>query len=110
MSRKVYTYTDLTKLPENEYFKEIAQYPIITVSADFRKGFVGSIGLERKEEVLSFEGKLNVTELRNINIAVNSLWSSDQAKFNETIIFSEFLRKRINASSDVKELWSYVKI
>lgn len=103
MSRKVYTYTDLTKLPENEYFKEIAQYPIITVSADFRKGFVGSIGLERKEEVLSFEGKLNVTELRNINTAVNSLWSSDQAKFNETIILSEFLRKRINASSDVKE-------
>ncbi len=103
MSRKVYTYTDLTKLPENEYFKEIAQYPIITVSADYRKGFVGSIGLERKEEVLSFEGKLNVTELRNINTAVNSLWSSDQAKFNETIILSEFLRKRINATSNVKE-------
>ena len=57
MIRKVYTYTDLTKLPENEYFKEIAQYPIITVSADFRKGFVGSIGLERKEEVLSYLDK-----------------------------------------------------
>lgn len=103
MSRKVYTYTDLTKLPENRYFKEIAKYPIITVSVDIRKGLVGTIGLERKEEVLSFDGKLNVSELRNLTNNINSLWSSDQAKFAESVILSEFLRKKITVTEDKKE-------
>ncbi|WP_026509170.1 hypothetical protein [Butyrivibrio sp. LC3010] len=103
MSRKVYTYTDLTKLPENKYFKELAQYPIITVSADLRKGFIGTVGLERKEEVLSFEGKLHITELRNLTNNINTLWSSDQAKFGESIILSEFIRKKITATQDKKE-------
>ncbi len=103
MSRKVYTYTDLTKLPENKYFKDLAKYPIITVSADLRKGFVGSIGLERKEEVLTFEGNLHVSEFRNLTNAINSEWGGDQVKFNESIILSEFLRKRLNSTSDEKE-------
>ena len=103
MSRKIYTYTDLTKLPENKYFKELAQYPIVTVSADLRKGFIGTVGLERKEEVLSFEGKLHITELRNLTNNINTLWSSDQAKFGESIILSEFIRKKITATQDKKE-------
>ena len=103
MSRKVYTYTDLTKLPENKYFKDLAKYPIITVSADLRKGFVGSIGLESKEEVLTFEGNLHVSEFRNLTNAINSEWGGDQVKFNESIILSEFLRKKLNSTTDEKE-------
>ena len=104
MSRKVCTYTDITKLPENPFFKEISKYPIITVSADLRKGFIGSLGLERKEEVLSFEGKLNVTEFRNITAAIDDNWTSDQSKFNQSIILSEFIRNKINGSKEEKEI------
>ncbi len=103
MSRKVYTYTDLTKITQNPFFKEVAQYPIITVSADLRKGFVGALGVERKEEVLTFDGKLNVSEFRNVLGAINDYWSSDQAKFNSTIILSEFLRGKADATKDKKE-------
>lgn len=103
MSRKVYTYIDLPRLPETPYFKELAKFPIITVSADLRKGFIGSVGLERKKEVLTYEGKLNITEFRNITTAINNLWSSDQVKFSESIVLSEFLRKKITISKDMKE-------
>ncbi len=104
MIRQVYTYTNLTTVTKNPYFKEIAKYPIITVSADLRKGFVGALGIERKEEVLTFDGKLNVTEFRNITNAINDYWSSDQSKFNSTIIMSEFIRGKITATKDKKEL------
>lgn len=104
MSRKVCTYTDITKLPENPFFKEISKYPIITVSADLRKGFIGSLGLERKEEVLSFECKLNVTEFRNITAAIDDNWTSDQSKFNQSIILSEFIRNKISVSKEEKEI------
>ncbi|WP_028243920.1 hypothetical protein [Pseudobutyrivibrio ruminis] len=104
MSRRVYTYTDLTKITDNPYFEELAKYPIITVSADLRKGFIGSVGIERKDEVISYSGKLNITEFRNITTGINRLWTSDQAKFNETIVLSEFLRNKTNAAKDEKEL------
>lgn len=103
MSRKVYTYSDITKLPENKYFKELIRYPIITVSADMRKGFIGTVGLERNENILNFEGQISVSEIRNITTAINNMWSSDQAKFNESVILSEFIRKKISAAKDDNE-------
>lgn len=103
MSRRVYTYTDLTKITDNPFFEELVKYPIITVSADLKKGFIGTVGLERKEEVISYSGKINITEFRNITTSINSLWTSDQAKFNETIVLSEFLRKKTNNAKDEKE-------
>ena len=63
MSRRVYTYTDLTKITQNPHFKELAKYPVITVSADFRKGLVGSVGIERKEDIIKYDGKLSVAEI-----------------------------------------------
>lgn len=102
MSRKVYTYSDITKLPENSYFREISKYPIITVSADMRKGFTGAVGIERKDNVLNFEDTLNISEIRNVTNAINSLWSSDQVKFNESVILSEFMRTKLFSANDEK--------
>ena len=104
MSRKVYTYTDLKNLPKNKYFKELAQYPIVTVSADLRKGFVGALGVERKDEVFKFEGEITAIEFRNITSSIDDVWSSDQQKFKESVILSEFLRNRILTASDEKEI------
>ena len=103
MSRRVYTYTDLTKITQNPHFKELAKYPVITVSADFRKGLVGSVGIERKEDIIKYDGKLSVAEFRNVFNAINEYWTSDQAKFNQTIILSEFLRNKLAATTDKKE-------
>ena len=102
MSKKIYTYTDLVKLPEASFYDEIKQYPQIVVSADLKKGIIGTVDLERISEVIKTDANLKITEFRNIIEAIYSAWNSDQTKFNQMIILSEFMRKKIADAGEDK--------
>lgn len=108
MSRQICTYTNLIKLPESPIFKEIRQYPQITVSADLKKGFVGTVGLERAEEIIKTDVNLKVSEFRNIVDAIYPAWNSDQTKFNQMIILSEFMRKKMTEAGEDKKLINWL--
>ncbi len=78
MSREIYTYTDLTKLKENKLYQEIMRCPQITVSADLKDGLYGT-----------------VTEFHSFAKALNKDWETDQSKFNQMLLLSEYIRQRM---------------
>ena len=104
MSRRVYTYTDLTRLTENDYFRELSKCPQITISADLRKGLVGKVGLERAREVIKTDGSLMITEFQNLFNAIDEEWNSEQTRFKQTILISEFLRNKIVKNSENEKM------
>ncbi len=103
MSREIYTYTDLTKLNDNKLFQEIKHYPQVAVSTDLRKGLNGNIAWDNVDGILKDDKTLRITEFHSLAQAVNSEWGTDQSKFNETIILSEYIRGRMNAVSGDKK-------
>ncbi len=105
MSREIYTYADLTRLHENKYYSELNSYPMVTVTADLRKGLYGTPDVDQVEGILSADHNLKITEFRSIEKALNENWGTDQSKFSETIILSEYVRQRIaEAGEDKKQL------
>lgn len=105
MSRKIYTYISLPTLSDNPFFKEICMYPQITVSADLKKGLVGTVGVERAKNIISSDINLKAAEFRNIIEALCPAWKTDQTTFNQMVILSEFMRKKSSeAGDDQKQL------
>lgn len=105
MNREIYTYTDLTKLKESKLFSEIKNYPQVTVSADLRKGLIGTMEIDHVDGMFSVDKNVKVTEFHNLAQAMNKDWGTDQSKFNEMIILSEFIRQRMEAAGqDKKEI------
>ena len=102
MSRDIYTYIDLTKLGENRLFQEIRYYPQITVSADLRKGLIGTQAKDYVDGIFASDSRMRVTEFHNLSQAVYEDWASDQSKFHEMILLSEFVRQKLNNASDKK--------
>ena len=103
MSREIYTYTDLTKLKENKLYREIMYYPQITVSADLRKGLNGTVDIDHVEGLFSDDKKVRITEFHSFAQALNKDWGTDQSKFNEMILLSEYIRQRMDAVSEDKK-------
>lgn len=104
MSREIYTYTDLTKLSESKLFQEIRYFPQITVSSDLRKGLVGTQGRDHVEGSFSKDRRMLVAEFHALAQAAYGDWTADQSKFNEMILLSEFVRKKLNnAAGDKKK-------
>lgn len=105
MSREIYTYTDLTKLNNNPFIDEIKKCPIITVSADLRKCLKGNMEVDRVDGLFKDDASVYVTEFHGLTTAIDKDWHTDQTKFNEIIVLSEYIRKKIElASSDKKEV------
>lgn len=95
MSRKVYTYTDLTKLNTSKNFLELINYPQITVSSDLRKCLNGKIEIDRVQGLVSDVANFKVTEFHTFATAIDEEWNTDKSKFNEMIILSEFIRGKL---------------
>ena len=104
MSREIYTYTDLTKLGDSRIFREIRYYPQVTVSADLRKGLIGTQARDHVDGIFANDSRMHVTEFHTLAQAVYGDWATDQSKFSEMILLSEFVRKKLNdAAGDKKE-------
>ena len=87
MSRPIYTYADLRKLPQNPAFATLKKYPMITVSADMKKQLT---------ESRQFRGMVpHVTIFRSILHAIDEGWGTDQRKFAQLTILSAFLRRKL---------------
>ena len=96
MSRTIYTYTNLSKLGESRIFQEIRYYPQVTVSADLRKGLVGTQARDYVDGIFTSDTRMQVTEFHSLAQAVYEDWGTDQSKFNEMILLSEFVRQKLN--------------
>lgn len=105
MSREIYTYTDLIKLGDNEAFQEIRYYPQVTDSSELRKGLVGTREKDGFEGIFAGDHKMRVTEFHRLEQAAFEGWGTEQSKFYELILLSEFLRKKKDdASGDKKKI------
>lgn len=100
MSRVVYTYTDLTKLNSSKNFLQLMKYPQITVSADLRKCLNGKTDIDMVQGLFANDIHFKVTEFQSFVRAIDEEWNSDQSKFNEMIILSEFMREKMEASEE----------
>ena len=100
MSRKVYTYTDLTKLNTSKNFLELIKYPQITVSSDLRKCLNGKIEIDRVQGLVSDVANFKVTEFHTFATAIDEEWNTDKSKFNEMIILSEFVRRKLDEAGE----------
>ena len=107
MNRDIFTYTDLTRLGQSSFFERIRHYPIVTVSADLRKGLIGKKDFDLVDGILSKDSHIHVTEFQNLSQAIYGEWNSDQNKFYEMILLSEYVRKKVaDASGNSKtENW-----
>ena len=103
MSREIYTYTDLTKLGDSRIFQEIRYYPQVTVSADLRKGLIGTQTRDHVDGIFSSDKRMHVTEFHSLAQAVYGDWATDQAKFSEMILLSEYVRKKLEEASGDKK-------
>lgn len=103
MSREIYTYTDLSKLGESSLFREIRYYPQVTVSADLRKGLVGTHTKDYVDGLFASDSRMLVTEFHNLAQAVYEDWATDQSKFNEMILLSEFVRGKLSEAAGDKK-------
>ncbi|MGO5167875.1 hypothetical protein ACTQ4Q_07460 [Bacillota bacterium LCP21S3_D9] len=104
MSREIYTYTDLTKLGESKLFQEIRYFPQVTVSADLRKDLIGTQARDFVNGIFANDSRMLVTEFHNLAQAVYGDWGTDQGKFGEMILLSEYVRQKLNtAAGDKKE-------
>ena len=108
MSREVYTYTDLTKINKSNNFMELMKYPQITVSADLRKCLNGRIEADRVKGLFADDNGFRVTEFHSFAQAIDESWNSDQSKFNEMIILSEFMRNKLEENQNDKNVHNWL--
>jgi len=114
--REIYTYTDVRKIREASFYNEIKQYPQLVVSTDLRKGLNGF------KQVTSFEGKMSTVQVQGVvsqdNIKVHDFkgfsdelipkWTADATKFRETIILSDYFRRRIAKEGDDRRVRNWL--
>ena len=100
MVREIYTYTDLTKLPESRQFAEIKHYPIITVSSDLEHCLKGRYEFDRFNGMFRTDEKVHVVDFRKLVNLIDKDWRTDQTKFNQMVILSEFVRGKLEKAGD----------
>ncbi|MBQ5850653.1 MAG: hypothetical protein IIW54_07560 [Lachnospiraceae bacterium] len=91
MKNRIYTYADLTTIENNSWFKEIKEYPQITVSSDLCKG------IKRKNS------KYKVRDFRQVLDNIIPNWTTDETKFQETVILAQYLREKVAITKDEEE-------
>ena len=103
MSRKVYTYTDLSKINTSKNFIELMKYPQIVVSTDLRKCLNGRPEFDKVQGLVN-NANFKVTDFHSFSCAIDEDWNTDQSKFMEMILLSEFMRGKLNVSGkDAKD-------
>ena len=107
MSRKVYTYTDLSKLKSNKYFIELLKYPHIAVSADLRKCINGNTNYDKVEGIATNIDNAGVTQFKTFIEAIDDVWNTDQSRFRQSILLSEFMRMKLEkvGESEQQKNW-----
>ena len=114
--REIYTYTDVKKIRAATFYDEIKQYPQLVVSTDLRKGLNGF------KQVTSFEGKISTAQVQGVvsqdNIIIHDFkgfsdelipkWTADSTKFRETIILSDYFRRRIAREGDDRKIRNWL--
>ena len=108
MSRLVYTYTDLTKINTCKNFIELMRYPQITVSADLRKCLNGKLEIDKVQGLVADDSNFRVTEFQSFAKAIDEDWDSDQSKFAEMIILSEFMRGKLEEAGENKKIRNWL--
>ena len=108
MSRKVYTYTDLTKINKCKNFLDLMKYPQITVSADLRKCLNGKADIDKVQGLVSYDPNFRVTEFNTFTKAIDEVWNSDQSKFAEMILLSEYIRGKLDAAGEDSKLRNWL--
>ena len=103
ISRQIYTYADITKIGEAPYWEDIKGFPIITVSADLRKGFVGRAEIDKTTGLFVRDNTVRACEFRRLSDLAIPGWSADETKFRQTIMLSQFLRMKLSAAKDDAE-------
>ena len=108
MSRAVYTYTDLTKLNSSKNFLQLLKYPQITVSSDLRKCLNGKPEFDKVQGLVANEVGFKVTEFHSFANAIDENWNTEQSKFHEMILLSEFMRGKIEAVGEDAKLKNWL--
>lgn len=102
MSREIYTYTDLEKLPESKQFAEIKKYPIVTVSSDLEHCMKGRYEFDRVNGIFRTDELVRVVDFHKLVNLIDWDWRTDQTKFNEMVILSEFVRGKMEQAGKDK--------
>lgn len=108
MIRKVYTYTDLTKINKSKNFLDLMKFPQITVSSDLRKCLNGKIEIDKVQGLVANDENFKVTEFQTFAKAIDEVWNSDQSKFTEMIILSEFMRGKLDSAGEDEKLRNWL--
>lgn len=88
LSREVYAYSKLTDFPNSFFYDKLQQYPQIAVTTDLRKAM--------HWHFIDY----NVKDFRQVLDVIVPNWTTDQTKFQESVILSEFLRECIDNEDD----------
>lgn len=108
MIRKVYTYTDLTKINKSKNFLDLMKFPQITVSSDLRKCLNGKIEIDKVQGLVANDENFEVTEFQTFAKAIDEVWNSDQSKFTEMILLSEFMRGKLDSAGEDEKLRNWL--
>lgn len=108
MIRKVYTYTDLTKINKSKNFLDLMNFPQITVSSDLRKCLNGKTEIDKVQGLVANAENFKVTEFQTFAKAIDEVWNSDQSKFNEMILLSEFMRGKLDSAGEDEKLRNWL--
>lgn len=109
MSREIYTYTDLTSLARSENFAEIKGYPQITASSDLRKGLKGRFEHDRTKGIFTDDDQVLITDFHSFSNAIDSEMGTNESKFNEMVLLSEYIRKRYDGAENNPKEWNWLK-
>lgn len=114
--REIYTYTDIRKIRQASFYEIINQYPQLVVSTDLRKGLNGF------KQVSSFGGHNDIQHVQGLmaqdEVIIHDFkgfsdelipkWTADATKFRETIILSDYFRRRIAKEGDDRRIRNWL--
>jgi len=100
MNRKIYTYTDLRNLGQTYFWDEIKMIPQITVTADLRKSLKGKMDKDKVDGLFCESPFVKAWEMRKLYELAVPHWTSDETKFRETVILSQFIREKVEVCGD----------
>ena len=108
MSREIYTYPNFAKLKSSQNFQQLMKYPQIAVSTDLRKCLTGSLHYDKIQGMVADNTDFRVAEFHALARAIDKNWTSDQSKFHQMILLSEFMRKKMNSAKDNKQEFNWL--
>ena len=100
LNREIYTYMDLRTLGNAPFWKEIRNFPQITVTADLRKSLKGVEQYDKVDGLFMNDSIVQVSEFRKLADLAVPHWTDDETKFHESIVLAQFIRQQIYRFGD----------